>query len=591
MSSPLPQITKPTVTDVPAPLQELQWKVEKEKISARGEKYRRYAMFGGVIAGGLLFVFLVYSLFFARGGAIVIAGNNLNQKGLVLVKMTGLVQYRQLTDRVQLAQEGMRFQEGSEIITGDNGYAVLSLYDGGEMRLASGSDVIVQSLEADSSGNNLQSVTFSQISGEVYHRIKPHTNTDIEYRVLLPSSIVIARGTAFDTKVDDGAGLDKVMTLQHGVQVQLFDQTLDMTEGQMMTISHSGKNYLQSDLHKDDLGLQWITQNSDRDSQLGFDMGILGDQSGPVITIDTPKDGEKSTADKTSVSGSVVGSGVSLVSINGQKVELGNDGKFTLDVALKDGDNLVVVTADDKLGNHNQKQVSISYSPATQTPATATPTTTTPANNSSTTSTPVAAQPYVLLQKISASGQTLNLKWQVIGYDAASGFKLVYGQDQASVNDGSSISAATYGKAVSTAQLILPTLGTWYFKLCLTQGADCLASSNVLVVSLTPPTPPPASTGAITKFQAVNLGKGKVNVSWNDSISGGAYIVTFSKIKAKPTACDLTDVQNESVSATGKTLDATLSSGTWFFGVINKTDLLQDVTCSAAVFTQLEVIP
>jgi hypothetical protein len=83
-----------------------------------------------------------------------------------------------------------------------------------------------------------------------------------------------------------------------------------------------------------------------------------------VLKVDTPKDGTTITTPTVTVSGRVVGSesAMAKVSINDAEAPV-KDGKFSTDVTLTEGKNVINVVGKAGLANLNE-QVTVTYVPA-----------------------------------------------------------------------------------------------------------------------------------------------------------------------------------------------------------------------------------
>ncbi|MBI5491246.1 MAG: hypothetical protein HY905_28200 [Deltaproteobacteria bacterium] len=88
-----------------------------------------------------------------------------------------------------------------------------------------------------------------------------------------------------------------------------------------------------------------------------------GDSDGPVLTIETPTEGEVVTLSPVLVGGTVTdASGVAGVTINGEPAGV-RDGIFKGSVSPTPGTNVVVVVATDVLGNSTTATVTFTYAP------------------------------------------------------------------------------------------------------------------------------------------------------------------------------------------------------------------------------------
>ncbi len=85
---------------------------------------------------------------------------------------------------------------------------------------------------------------------------------------------------------------------------------------------------------------------------------VIIDQTAPVLTIDTPKKGEKSNKESLTVEGKVTDDHLDQVTVNGKKAAI-KDGKYSARILLENGKNTIKVTAKDAAGNKTTKKVDI----------------------------------------------------------------------------------------------------------------------------------------------------------------------------------------------------------------------------------------
>jgi len=90
------------------------------------------------------------------------------------------------------------------------------------------------------------------------------------------------------------------------------------------------------------------------------EMVVVSDRSEPVITIDSPSDGEVVNLDGTTVKGLVDED--ANISVNGLFVRADSDGSFMKAIKLNDGENVIVVEAVDLAGNLSRKEIRVTYS-------------------------------------------------------------------------------------------------------------------------------------------------------------------------------------------------------------------------------------
>ena len=87
---------------------------------------------------------------------------------------------------------------------------------------------------------------------------------------------------------------------------------------------------------------------------------ITVDVAEPMVTITSPADGDSLGTDTVTVDGTVDDLTITEVDVNGQIVAVSN-GSFTVDITLTEGDNTIVVTATDAVGNDGIASITIRY--------------------------------------------------------------------------------------------------------------------------------------------------------------------------------------------------------------------------------------
>ncbi|WP_282061139.1 S8 family peptidase [Bacillus pumilus] len=85
---------------------------------------------------------------------------------------------------------------------------------------------------------------------------------------------------------------------------------------------------------------------------------VIIDQTAPVITIDTPKKGEKTNKESLTVEGKVTDDHLDQVTVNGKKATI-KGGKYSARILLENGKNTIKVTAKDAAGNKTTKKINI----------------------------------------------------------------------------------------------------------------------------------------------------------------------------------------------------------------------------------------
>src|SRR5690606_12287650 len=85
---------------------------------------------------------------------------------------------------------------------------------------------------------------------------------------------------------------------------------------------------------------------------------VILDREKPVLTIDRPKEGEKTNRETVTVEGRREDANLDCVKVNGQETKV-EHGKYAHRVMLENGENEIKVVASDKAGTKTAKTVKI----------------------------------------------------------------------------------------------------------------------------------------------------------------------------------------------------------------------------------------
>ncbi len=96
-------------------------------------------------------------------------------------------------------------------------------------------------------------------------------------------------------------------------------------------------------------------------SDIWGDRYVGVDDTPPPVSIESPEDGESVSVSVVTVTG-LTEPGVSLV-VNGMVVSVEDNGSFSCDVIVTEGDNYIIATATDSAGNWASASVTVTYEP------------------------------------------------------------------------------------------------------------------------------------------------------------------------------------------------------------------------------------
>lgn len=87
---------------------------------------------------------------------------------------------------------------------------------------------------------------------------------------------------------------------------------------------------------------------------------VLYKMDKPKLEVSSPNDNSKTNKEDVVVSGST--DKETTIRINGQPIIVDAEGKFTSSIRLKDGENKLIISAEDIVGNVEQKTLTVTYS-------------------------------------------------------------------------------------------------------------------------------------------------------------------------------------------------------------------------------------
>lgn len=138
------------------------------------------------------------------------------------------------------AQTGDRLRAGQRLRTGPDSSVTMRFYDGSQVTLASGSDVVVERLRGGWT-NSLQLVLFQQ-AGFSYHKVVPLRGSRSTYQVITPTGAASVHGTSFSVAVE-GSGFSRIAVDTGKVVVQQDTDQVTLDAGQA-TVASSGEEVL-----------------------------------------------------------------------------------------------------------------------------------------------------------------------------------------------------------------------------------------------------------------------------------------------------------------------------------------------------------
>ncbi|QED50155.1 S8 family serine peptidase [Cytobacillus dafuensis] len=188
-------------------------------------------------------------------------------------------------------------------------------------------------------------IPFSQAQGNIMIRAQ------VQYEAMTP---VIT--TPKDAAITNQSTFTVEGQASPATQVHLFNKG---KEEATTTAREDGTFSVDVPLQKGENVLTAISSSNQGSTDPSEPVKITLDQEKPELTITKPADGFKTNQKAVTIEGKVTDLHLSEVTINGQKVNVTEDGSYSLRLLLKNGKNEFTVTAKDRAGNETSKRVTI----------------------------------------------------------------------------------------------------------------------------------------------------------------------------------------------------------------------------------------
>ncbi|WP_443089796.1 S8 family serine peptidase [Virgibacillus sp. MG-45] len=144
-------------------------------------------------------------------------------------------------------------------------------------------------------------------------------------------------------------------TASHGTTIQLLNNG---AEAGTVEVSNDGTFSIPTELSEGNNELKAVSLLDGTPTGESQPVSVTLDTQKPDLTIDNPKDGEKSNRETVTVEGTVSDANLDWVKVNGQKATV-TDGKYSKRILLDNGQNEIKVVAQDLAGNKKVKKVTM----------------------------------------------------------------------------------------------------------------------------------------------------------------------------------------------------------------------------------------
>ncbi len=436
--------------------------LRKIKAMPRSMKFISIAMMAIILLGGGIFAYYRF------GNDLIPTQDNPNTRlfaDLAVVEGTVEVRRNGATNWTTAAQ-GNTLAQGDSIKTGDNSKAVLMLDNGDAVRLNAQTEINLESTVASN-------IIITQAQGETYARV---TKSDTNSFTIKDSDIQAkALGTAYSFKSDPTNSQVQVSVYASNVEVTAAENQEEVAELEKAVISTTDKKITISELTEEEYKANFVAWNLQQDKSGGYEVPVEG---APIVTISAPANGTTTQEGSINVTGTVTAANQLKKIVANGTIYTSMDyvgkgfnpatGAFNIDIALNDGANTISIVAYDIYWNASAAaEVSVTK----EVPA---PDPVDPSENYSFSVTGISSP---------AAGK-IYVTWEVIGYGAGYGFKVVRSADSVPVypgNDYLYISDAGARDALWTG---VPA-GTYNVRVCIYNGSGGCALYTSNYVSIT----------------------------------------------------------------------------------------------------------
>ncbi len=147
-----------------------------------------------------------------------------------LTVLTEPVEVQRTTGQLERATSGQTLTTGDRVVTGPAGTAKLTFFQGTEVDVAEGSEIMVQQMEQRPGGAS--NVSIGQAVGSTVSRIASFINPASRFQVQTPSAVAVVRGTVLGTTVTQ----DKLQIFTS------IEGTVEITAGGQRRIIQQGQS-------------------------------------------------------------------------------------------------------------------------------------------------------------------------------------------------------------------------------------------------------------------------------------------------------------------------------------------------------------
>lgn len=197
-------------------------------------------------------------------------------------------------------------------------------------------------------------IKFAGFLGDISSKSKPIEITENQ-PVLAPRFLPLAEATNSSQININGFA-------QAGTTIKLFLRGINIEE----TVTDTDGNFKFTDIHLNDGENEIYTQasfNQAGSNQISDTIKIIVDTVPPTLTITQPDQGQRFFDKDNPITLSGQSETDINLTVNGRFVPVKDDGSFSLNYSLSEGDNQLELVARDIAGNETKKSLTVNYTP------------------------------------------------------------------------------------------------------------------------------------------------------------------------------------------------------------------------------------
>lgn len=303
-------------------------------------------------------------------------------------------------------KKGMSLTEGDKIRTKARSQVVIKWADGSMVKLSSYTNFAINKAYLDEKSGS-ETTNLQLWIGKVYSRVKKVLSPGSSFEIQTPSAIAGVRSTIWSTKVIAG-GETEVTTYEGQVWVSAKGVTVSVVAGQKTVIEPNQPPKPPEEMTEEEKE-EWEAQEDI------IKVEEVVEEEAITITIESPSEGAEVEEEKIKVSG--ITQAYATVSIDGVTGVADASGRFTMEVLLTEGENVLTITATSTTGKTASKTLRLKYTPTEEDTVPPQLTITFPRDHF------ITNKPQIMVTGVSEKDAQVMINGELIPVDAQGGFK------------------------------------------------------------------------------------------------------------------------------------------------------------------------